>query len=290
MRSVLELFIHFICTLFTLLKPGGVKAVIAENLAMKQQLIVISRAKTRSPKLKAIDRFFFGLIRFFISDQRISKIAVTLKPATILQFHKALVKKKYSHLYSHKAPKKLGRKGPEQSVIDLVIEMKTRNPKIGYGRISMQVYQAFGIEISRFTVGRIIRKHVGSNPGKNSGPSWLTFIGHMKDSLWSVDLFRCESITLKSHWVMIIMDQYTRNIVGFSVHAGDPNGVAYCRMFNKIISGLSLPKYLSSDNDPLYLFHRWQANLRILGTEEIKSVPRAPASQDYASYCTSLVL
>ena len=36
------------------------------------------------------------------------------------------------------------------------------------------------------------------------GPSWLMFIGHMKDSLWSrdavpVDLFRCESITLKSH-------------------------------------------------------------------------------------------
>jgi hypothetical protein len=25
-----------------------------------------------------------------------------------------------------------------------------------------------------------------------------------------------------------------------------------------------MPKYLSSDNDPLYRFHQWQANLRIL--------------------------
>jgi putative transposase len=29
---------------------------------------------------------------------------------------------------------------------------------------------------------------------------------HAKDSLWNVDLFRCESIVLKSHWVMVVMD------------------------------------------------------------------------------------
>lgn len=31
--------------------------------------------------------------------------------------------------------------------------------------------------------------------------------GHAKDSLWSVDLFRAESITLKTHWIMVVMDQ-----------------------------------------------------------------------------------
>ncbi|MEJ2419023.1 MAG: hypothetical protein P8Y45_19260, partial [Exilibacterium sp.] len=29
---------------------------------------------------------------------------------------------------------------------------------------------------------------------------------------------------------------------------------------------------LSSDNDPLFLYRRWKANLRILDIEEIKSV------------------
>jgi len=47
-------------------------------------------------------------------------------------------------------------------------------------------------------------------PEKNfSGPSWLTFLGHIKDSLWSIDLFRCESPTLRAHWVLVVMDQYT---------------------------------------------------------------------------------
>ena len=35
---------------------------------------------------------------------------------------------------------------------------------------------------------------------------------------------------------------------------------------------------LSSDNDPQLLFHRWQANLRILGVAQIKSIPYTPTS------------
>ena len=97
--------------------------------------------------------------------------------------------------------------------------------------------------------------------GQNSDdPSWLTFLGHMKDRLWSIDLFRCESATLRSHWVLVVMDQYTRHIIGFGVHAGTLNGIALCRMFNRAIREQRwMPKYLSSDNDPLYRFHQWQA-------------------------------
>jgi hypothetical protein len=47
------------------------------------------------------------------------------------------------------------------------------------------------------------------------GPSWLSAIAEARDSLWSVDLFRCESILLKSFWVMVVIDVFTRRIVGF---------------------------------------------------------------------------
>jgi len=165
-------------------------------------------------------------------------------------------------------------------LIDLVIEMKRRNPSFGYGRISMQIFETFGVAISRFAVARILRKNRHNLPS-GDGPSWLTFIGHMTDSLWSVDLFRCESATFKSHWVMVVIDQFTRRIIGFAVHASDCDGIAYCRMFNQIIAGKSFPKYLSSDNDPLFLFHRWEANLRILEIDELKSVPGVPTSHPF---------
>ena len=42
-----------------------------------------------------------------------------------------------------------------------------------------------------------------------------------------------------------------------------------------------MPKYLSSENDPLYRFPQWQANLRILEVAEIKTVPHVPWSHPF---------
>ena len=86
---------------------------------------------------------------------------------------------------------------------------------------------------------------------------------------------------MKSHWVLVVMNQFTRRIIGFGVHAGDVHGIALCRMFNKACSTQGMPRYLSSDNDPLFRHHRWQANLRILDVTEIKSVPYAPLSHSF---------
>jgi len=158
--------------------------------------------------------------------------------------------------------------------------MKRRNPSFGYRRIAGQISLIFDIEIEKDVVRRVLAKYYRPQPGSN-GPSWLTFLGHSKDSLWSVDFFRCESLILKSHWVMVVMDQYTRRIIGFAVHAGVLDGPIVCRMFNSIVSGATSPLYLSSDNDPLLVYHQWSANLRILEVTEVKTVPYVPLSHPF---------
>ena len=77
------------------------------------------------------------------------------------------------------------------------------------------------------------------------------------------------------------MDQCTRRIIGFGVQAAAVDGQALCRMFNRAISKQGISKYLSSDNDPLFLYHQWQANLRILDVEEIKTVSFVPISHPF---------
>ncbi len=280
MKSVTVFICAWIRVMIRLSRPGGAKAIAAENMVLRQQLITLSRKHKRSPKLKISERILFGVLSSWINPRRLARVSIILKPATILKFHRALVKRKYSLLFSNKTPKKPGRNGPPDELIKLILEMKTRNPRFGYLRIAMQIKEAFGIELDEGVIRRVLSKHFKTTP-EDDGPSWLTFIGHMKDSLWSVDMFRCESIFLKSHWVMLVMDQFTRRIIGFSVHAGDMDGVAVCRMFNKIITGKSLPKYISTDNDPLFRFHRWQANLRIIDIIEIKSVPYTPTSHPF---------
>ena len=77
------------------------------------------------------------------------------------------------------------------------------------------------------------------------------------------------------------MDQFTRRIIGFGVQAVAVDGAACCRMFNQAIFGQGHPVRLSFDHDPLFQFHRWQANLRILETETVQSVPGIPCSHPF---------
>ena len=86
---------------------------------------------------------------------------------------------------------------------------------------------------------------------------------------------------LKSYWIMVVMDVFTRRIIGFGVAPADLDGPVICRMFNRAIARETPPKYLSSDNDPLFRLHRWCANLRILEVDEIKTIPCTPLSHPF---------
>ena len=281
MRSLLLLLIDALATLARLLGPGGFRSVVAENLLLKHQLFVLNRSRRRAPALSPMDRFTMGWLTLFLAPRRILRAAVVVKPSTLLKFHKAMIKRKYRLLFSSRKHGKPGPKGPSAELIAAIVAVKARNPRFGCPRIALMIGNAFGIQIDKDVVRRVLARHYQPDPASGDGPSWLGFLGHIKDSLWSMDLFRCESILLKSHWVMVILDQCTPRIIGFAVTAGDVDGPALCQMFNRAVSRRGIPRYLSSDNDPPFTFHRWRANLRILGIGEIKTIPYVPISHPF---------
>src|SRR6516165_6899671 len=280
MRDLVILFVHLIVTFVRLARPGGLRSVVAESVLVKHQLRILNRGRKRAPNLRAAERIIAGLCTLFMNPARVLRSAIVLKPSTLLHLHHVLEKRKYRVLFSSKRRRPPGPKGPNKELIHAVVELKRRNPTWGCPRIAQQITLAFGVAIDKDVVRRILSVHY--RPESHSGgPSWLTFLGHMKDSLWSLDLFRCESATLRTHWVLIVMDQFSRRIIGFAVHRGIVDGVALCRMFNRAIRGQSLPKYLSTDNDPLYRFDQWQANLRVLKVKPINTVPYVPLSHPF---------
>jgi len=280
MHDLMILLVHLVVTIVRLLRPGGTRSVVAESLLLKHQLLVLNRPRRRAPDLHPVDRIVAGLCARMIRPARLLRSAIVLKPATILSFHRSLVKRKYQDLFSPKRRGRPGPKGPSRELGAAIVEMKRRNLRFGYQRIADQVSLSFGISLDKDMVRRVLTKYYRPDPG-SGGPSWLTFLGHSKDSLWSVDLFRCESLILRSHWAMVVMDQCTRLIIGFAVDNGTPDGPTVCRMFGRIVSRSAPPTYLSSDNDPLFEFHRWKANLRILEVEEFKTVPYVPLSHPF---------
>ncbi|MGO9603872.1 MAG: hypothetical protein ACLQAT_10820 [Candidatus Binataceae bacterium] len=95
MSLLLILFAHLLVTLARLARPGGVRAVAAESLAVKHQLLILRRARRRALYLTSWDRLALGVCTLFVSPKRLSRMAVILKPSTLLYFHRALVKREY---------------------------------------------------------------------------------------------------------------------------------------------------------------------------------------------------
>ena len=280
MRDLLALLTHLMATLARLFGPGGVKAVVAESLLLKHQLLIINRPRKRAPNLCVSQRLLLGFWSLFLHPRRILRSAVILKPSTLLRFHAALKAYKYRWLYSRPQQSKPGPKGSALELIRAIVEIKQRNPRFGCPLIAQQLAKSFGLEIDKDVVRRVLATHYRPDRGVG-GPSWLTLLGHAKDSLWSIDLLRVESVLLKAHWILVVMDQFTRRIVGFGLQAAAVDGVALCRMFNQAIAGRGLPIRLSLDHDPVFGFERWQANLRILEIETIPTVPHVPISHPF---------
>ena len=280
MGSILALILDIIRLLAKLSRRGGTRALIAEHLILRQQLLSVRRKRRRAPPLSTFDRVVIAISSLFIGGRRLPALSIVVAHSTVLGLHRALVNRKYSRLFSNKQAKKPGPKGPLLELIKLVVEIKTKNPRYGCPKIALLVSKLLGDDISEQTIRRILRKHFRSAPG--SGPSWLNAIGTAQDVLWSMDLFCVESIRLQTHWIMLVIDHHTREIIGFAVHAGQLRGEDVCQMFHgiKVKSG-RCPRHLSTDNDPLFKFHQWRANLRILDIDEIKSVPETPWSHPF---------
>ncbi|MDA9983195.1 helix-turn-helix domain-containing protein [Gammaproteobacteria bacterium] len=198
MMDLLALFLHLLTTIAKFLRLGGSRAVVADSLLMKQQLLVINRSRRRAPNFSTLDRFLFGFWSLFLNPHRIQQAAVIIRPSTLLNFHNTLKKRKYRLLYSSGRKAKPGPKGPSRELFPAIIELKQRISRFGCRRIAQQIAKAFGIDLDKDVVRRVLVAHYLPGPG-DGGPSWLTFIGHAKDSLWSIDLFRCEPILLKTH-------------------------------------------------------------------------------------------
>src|SRR5215831_20012156 len=94
MRNLLLTLLHLAIVAARLCGRGGVRGVIAENLLLKQQLIVLRRARRRAPNLTRSVRLLCGFTSLFLTPGRIQKLAIALRPSTLLAFHQALVRRK----------------------------------------------------------------------------------------------------------------------------------------------------------------------------------------------------
>src|SRR5262245_13277234 len=110
MHDLIVLIAHVLSMLARLVGTGGVRSVIAESALLKHQLLIVNRPRRRASNLRVRDRFIVAVCSLFIRPARLVRSAITLKPSTILSFHRNLVKLKYSLLFCPKRRAKPDRK------------------------------------------------------------------------------------------------------------------------------------------------------------------------------------
>src|SRR3989442_9872805 len=112
MRDIFTLFLHAIVVTIRLVQPGGLRSVVAESVLMRHQVLILNRGRKRAPNLRTSDRIIAGLCTLLMRPGRVARSAVGLKPSTLLNFHKMLIKQKYRLLFSPNRTRRPGPKGP----------------------------------------------------------------------------------------------------------------------------------------------------------------------------------
>jgi putative transposase len=169
MRQWLILVAHLFVTIIKVVTPAGARSVVAESLILKRQLLILNRSRKRAPKLFVLDRVLLSLNALLVSPGRLLKVAVAIRPATQLRFHRALLRRKYRLLFSGGSRCRPGPKGPSAEVIAVILEMKRRNPRFGYPRIAQQVSHALVSRSKRtscagFSQSTTVRSPEGRGP------------------------------------------------------------------------------------------------------------------------------
>src|SRR6516164_2987082 len=112
MTTSSSFFVHLIVTVVRIIRPGGLRAVVAESVLTRHQVLILNRSRKRAPNLRVSDRIIAGLCTLLMHPSRLLRCGIVLKPSTLLHFHHVLTKRKYHRLFWSKRGARPGPKGP----------------------------------------------------------------------------------------------------------------------------------------------------------------------------------
>src|SRR5262245_8905365 len=82
MYDVLALFVHLIVTVVRLIKPGGLRAVVAESVLTRHQILILNCSRKRAPNLRVSDRIIAGLCTLLMRPSRVLRCGIH-RPKTV---------------------------------------------------------------------------------------------------------------------------------------------------------------------------------------------------------------
>ena len=233
-----------------------------ENLALRQQLVVLHRYAKR-PRLSDLDRGFWVLLRRIWTDW--ARVFVIVKPETVVRWHRSGFKQYWTRKSQRRRP---GRPGVPSEIRELIREMSKANPLWGAPRVHGELSK-LGISVSQATVSKYMVRH-----RKPPSQNWRSFLDNNVKDLASSDFFTLPTVTFRILFVFIVLRHDRRQIVHFNV-TEHPSAEWTAQQMVDAFPWDSAPRYLLRDRDQIYGAY-FDRRVEGLGVEQVRTAPRSP--------------
>jgi putative transposase len=241
---------------------------VTENLALRQQLLVLHRSSNR-PRLRHRDRLFWVALSQLWRDWR--SILVIVKPETVIKWQRQGFKCYWR--WKSRAGR-VGRPKIDQEIRDLIRRMSRENPLWGVPRIQAELH-LLGYEIAESTVAKY-RLRSRQPPSQ----TWKSFLRNHAGQIAAIDFFTVPTVTFNVLYGFVVLLHDRRQVVHFNVTT-HPTACWTAQQIIEAFPEETAPRFLLRDRDQIYGGH-FRCRVVGIGIEEVVTAAQSPWQNPYA--------
>ena len=247
----------------------------AEILLLRHQLAVLQRQITR-PQFAWSDRALIATLATLVPREWWAAFLVT--PETILRWHRALVRRRWT--YPHRGP---GRPPLPKETVELIVRLAKENSGWGYLRIVGEL-KKLGIAVSKGSVANVLRRH-GLRPApRRAGPTWTEFLRAQAKGIVATDFFTVDTVLLRRYYVLFVieLDRRVVHVLGVTANPNQGWVTQVARNFCAELEDAGQRfRFLIRDRDTKFTAS-FDAVLASIGIEAVKTPVRSPRANAFA--------
>jgi len=234
----------------------------AENLILRQQVLVLTRKNPSRVRLRNPDRLILvWLCRAFPC---ILNAITVVKPETVIRWHR----RGFRAYWHWKSGWRGGRPKIDRELRALIRRMSGENPLWGAPRIHGEL-KMLGIEVAQSTVAKYMDRR-----GRPTSQGWKTFLRNHAAGTASIDLFVVRTISFKLLYGLVILGHLRRRLVRISVTT-NPTADWIAGQVTEVFPWNEAPRHLIRDRDcsfgPAYT-----RRIRAMGIRDHPIAARSP--------------
>jgi hypothetical protein len=232
----------------------------AENIVLRQQLMVLSRKARTRLRLRNIDRLILvWMYRLFPS---ILNAITVIKPETVIRWHR----RGFRAYWRWKSRQLGGRPRIDREIRDLIRRMSKENPLWGAPRIHGELLM-LGIEVAESA--RYMLRRLGP-----PSQGWKTFLRNHAAGIASLDLFVVRTISFKLLYCLVILRHARRRLVSISV-TNNPAAEWIAGQVTDAFPWDEAPRHLIRDRDAAF-GSAYTCRIRAMEIRDHPTAPRSP--------------